>query len=133
VDICRGTRYCTDITSSPTEFLERAIANSGELKFNFAITSAEADLEQLSEDIEQPPVAIMCSPHGGMRASSGSLLEMSNSKIKLCDLQYCDKSLTARLQNRTDVPQSLIIKTINSEQKITGLPPWKICNVKIVI
>ena len=129
--ICRGTRYCTDITGNAAEFPERPTADNGELKFNFAIASVENDLERLSENFEQPPVTIMCTSHHGDLPPSGALLEISRPGIKLCDLQYHNGILTAWLQNQTDAPQSFSLKTAKREQPITALPSWQISKIAI--
>jgi alpha-mannosidase len=131
VVMCRGTRYCTDIVSNSAEFPERATADNGELKFNFTITAAEADLEQISEDLEQPPVAIMCSPHHGVLPSTGTLLEISNPGIKLCDLQYNNGNLEMLVQNQTDSIQTLVLRTPAMVQNVTDLQPWKIRKITI--
>ena len=124
--LCRGVRYCTDITSNAAEYPELAAADDGVLKFDFLLTSTEAELERLAENLEQPPTVIMCASHPGALPKMGMQLDISNPVVKLCDLQRCHGQLFVWVQNRSDTPQSFRLRTATTEQLIHDLPPWRI-------
>jgi len=98
--VVRASRYANDVLTATDAQPWLPAVDAGELKFKFIIAPKEADVNALSEDLEQPPVVTLAAAKKGKLPRAGSLLRLQPSTLKLLALKHSEdgRSLILRVQ-----------------------------------
>lgn len=100
VTLARASRYADDVPTKATDCKWLPAVDCGELKYEFWLATGTADLEQLTEDLLQPPVAMPTAPHTGTLPDAGSFAELKPEHLKLlAAVRESDHRIRVRVQN----------------------------------
>jgi len=131
VIIARGCRYATDITSPADAYPDRPTADQGVHKCSFLLTADAARIEQLAEQLEQPPVVVMTDPHPGHEADGLSLLAIAPESVRLLDLTATNKhKLVLTVQNREATAAVATVTMAGRTLRTPALLPGRIYRFK---
>ena len=85
--VVRSTRYCFDLRDTPATPVSLPVADRGEYRFNFLLTTSGRLLPRLAAELEQPAVTLAVPPHPGPLGRSGSLAALAPAGVKLLALK----------------------------------------------
>ena len=83
--VVRSCRYASSDVGKPEDLPHphRPYMDQGEHRFRFALTTPDADLFRLADQLEQPPVVLPVWPHAGNQPSTGTLGELLTGTVHL--------------------------------------------------
>lgn len=81
--IVRSGRYADDYVLGETENPEIPCADAGEFKFRFLLAPGDANIQKLSDELSAPLETLLVWPHTGTLPSTGSLLHLEPSTLRL--------------------------------------------------
>lgn len=98
--VVRSTRYAFDARDTPATPEWLPVADRGEYRFNFLLTTNGELLPRLAAQLEQPPISLSVPPHPGKLGRSGSIVALEPSHVKLLAFKPAEDGhgLVVRLQ-----------------------------------
>ena len=104
--------------------------DAGELKFRYAISCGRMDPGRLSDELEQPPVALMVPPHPGRLPRCGSLADLKPGLLRIMALKPAEdgRGIVLRAQNtgKKAVPAASL-RWLGEKIALEGsVLPWQI-------
>ena len=132
--ICRASRYADSCVKGAKEETWCAEADAGELQFRYGMSCGNNDPWRLAGELEQPPTAIMTSPHAGLLPRTGSFVALTPSSLRLLALKPAEneKSWILRAQNsggKTISAASLY--WMGKHYALGRIPPWRIATWRL--
>ena len=120
--ICRASRYASDAKAGPADKPWMPVVDCGELKFQFLLASAAADLPRLARELEQPCIVLPIAPKPGALARQGSLAGLTPAHLQLLALKRAEdgNGLVVRVQEAAGQPA---IATLNWLGQLLELGP----------
>ena len=88
--VVRGTRYADETQARQSEEPWRPVLDAGELNFRFLMTSGDANLPQLAQELEQPPVTLLTPPSSGSLPRKGSLASLYPASLQLSAIKCAE-------------------------------------------
>jgi alpha-mannosidase len=128
--ICRSTRYAIGRIWPDGKDKWRPPVDAGELKFRYAISCGRMDPGRLSDELEQPPVALMVPPHPGRLPRCGSLADLKPGLLRIMALKPAEdgRGIVLRAQNtgKKAVPAASL-RWLGEKIALEGsVLPWQI-------
>jgi len=98
--VIRSTRYAFDARDTPATPAWLPVADRGEYRFNFLLTTNSRRLPQLAAELEQPAITLAVPPHPGPLGRSGSIASLTPDGVKLLALKPAEdgRGLIVRVQ-----------------------------------
>ena len=98
VTLVRGSKYATDAEHPATDCPERPACDLGEHLCRISILAEASEAAEAADDLETPPLVLICDRHPGTLPSRGSLFRIDNPRVRLLDLQSTPQGVQATLQ-----------------------------------
>jgi len=132
--ICRASRYADNRLKRAEEEKWRPAVDAGELQFRYGMSCGNNDPWRLAGELEQPPTAIMTSPHSGLLPRMGSFVALTPSSLRLLALKPAEngKGLILRAQNcgGKTIPVASLY-WMGKHYALGRIPPWRIATWRL--
>ena len=127
VTIARASRYADDVPTPAGEAPWRPAVDCGELKFQFFLTTADANLNHLSEQMIHAPLTLTIPPHPGHLGPAGSLAELQPRHVTLLSASALEKDrLQIRIQNQSQATTEASLVLAGKKIKLGTIKPFEI-------
>ena len=132
--VVRSSRWAFDARDTPTTPEWLPVADRGEYKFNFLLTTNGAVLPQLAAQLEQPLITLAVPPHPGPLGTSGSIASLSHDNVKLLALKPAEdgKGLIVRVQEIAGKTVKPKLKLAGKSYALGALTPHALATYRIV-
>ncbi|MBL8993142.1 MAG: glycoside hydrolase family 38 [Spirochaetia bacterium] len=124
--VARASRYANDVKTSPDEELWRPAVDSGELNFEFWLTSGRTDLGKLALMLEEPPVAQAVTPGPGRLGRSGSFFHLETPNLQILSLKKNGSKIALTLQNKSGDRLKPRLQWMGKKESLGEMKGWEI-------
>lgn len=133
--ICRSSRYADDRTKGAGEEKWRPAVDAGELQFRYGISFGNSDPWRLADGLEQPPTAILTSPHPGRLPRTGSYAALTPVSLRLLALKPAEnrKGWILRAQNYSkNAIARASLYWMGKQYSLGRISPWQIATWRLM-
>lgn len=132
ITLIRGSRFCTELPMEPEQAPQRQPADLGEHHCHLSLVLNPADCRRLAEEMELPPLPLICDRHPGVLPGVHSLFKEFPAGVKLLDLRLDERrELIAVVQQFSGAEQEAVFQFAGREAVTRKIPHGKIVEVRL--